>query len=88
MTVTIYQACTTPCLERRDDEDGCSKAAMRNKSRTLLDQRVTNFTVKTLKLATLVSQPLVTVGHTFIEQTDSQCIIHSRNTTTGPPGYL
>jgi hypothetical protein len=62
--------------------------AKRNKSRTLLEQRETNYTVKTVKLATLVSQPPVMVGHTFIEQADSHDIIHGHNVIIWPPVYL
>jgi len=61
---------------------------MRNKSRNLLDQRKTNNTVKTVKLATLVSQPPAMVGHTFIEQADSHGIIYGHNAITWPPVYL
>ena len=77
MTVTLYRVCTIPCLQRRQGEDGCCKAATRNKSRTLLDQRETNYIAKekNVKLAALVSQPPVMVGHTFIAQADSHDII-------------
>jgi hypothetical protein len=88
MTVTLYHVCTTPCLEQRQGEDGCCKAAMRNKSTTLIDQTETNYTVKTVELATLVSQPPVKVGRTFTEQAGSHDIIHGHTAITWPPVYL
>jgi aromatic ring hydroxylase len=87
MTVTLYHVCTT-CLEQRQGKDGCCKAAMRNKSRTLLDHKETNYMVKTVKMTTLVSQPPVMVSHTFIEQAGFHDIIYGHNAIMWPPVYL